>query len=106
MIDCAQLTDLSRSSGAVARRGRDRLLAFYPIALKSLEKNEGMLEDMRGIAAALNARGVRTARGGSWHQSNVRNLLLRIDAAPPTRAPAPVGPSSLPHHAYRPPEQG
>jgi hypothetical protein len=44
MIDCAQLTDLSRSSGAVARRGRDRLLAFYPIALKSLEKNEGMLE--------------------------------------------------------------
>jgi hypothetical protein len=32
---------------------------------------------MRGIAAALNARGVRTARGGTWHQSNLRNLLLR-----------------------------
>jgi DNA invertase Pin-like site-specific DNA recombinase len=31
----------------------------------------------RGIAAALNARGVRTARGGHWQVSNVRNLLAR-----------------------------
>ena len=33
--------------------------------------------DLRGLAAALNDRGVRTARGGRWHVSNVRNLLLR-----------------------------
>lgn len=33
--------------------------------------------DLRGLAAALNGRGVRTARGGRWHVSNVRNLLLR-----------------------------
>jgi DNA invertase Pin-like site-specific DNA recombinase len=31
----------------------------------------------RDIASALNARGVRTARGGQWHRSSVRNLLLR-----------------------------
>ena len=31
----------------------------------------------RAIAAALNARGVRTARGGLWHDSTVRNLLAR-----------------------------
>jgi DNA invertase Pin-like site-specific DNA recombinase len=30
-----------------------------------------------GIAEALNARGVRTARGGRWHATTVRNLLLR-----------------------------
>jgi len=30
-----------------------------------------------GIAEALNARGVRTARGGDWHASTVRNLLRR-----------------------------
>lgn len=30
-----------------------------------------------GIAEALNARGVRTARGGDWHASTVRNLLGR-----------------------------
>ena len=31
----------------------------------------------RAIAEALNARGVRTARGGAWHVSTVRNLLGR-----------------------------
>ena len=31
----------------------------------------------RAIAVALNDRGVRTARGGSWHDSTVRNLLAR-----------------------------
>jgi DNA invertase Pin-like site-specific DNA recombinase len=33
--------------------------------------------DLRGIASALNARGVRTARGGRWHVSNVKNLIDR-----------------------------
>ena len=32
---------------------------------------------LRGIAVALNDRGVRTARGGRWQVSNVRNLLAR-----------------------------
>ncbi|MCK1496081.1 recombinase family protein [Bradyrhizobium sp. 188] len=31
----------------------------------------------RAIAQALNDRGIRTARGGSWHDSTVRNLLAR-----------------------------
>jgi hypothetical protein len=30
-----------------------------------------------GIAAALNARGVRSARGGAWHPATVRNLIAR-----------------------------
>jgi DNA invertase Pin-like site-specific DNA recombinase len=33
--------------------------------------------DLRGIAAVLNTRGVRTARGGQWHSTTVRNILLR-----------------------------
>jgi hypothetical protein len=33
--------------------------------------------DLRGIATALNARGVRTARGGRWHVSNVKNVIDR-----------------------------
>ena len=36
--------------------------------------------DLRGLARALNDRGVRTARGGRWHVSNVRNLLNRSAA--------------------------
>ena len=31
----------------------------------------------KAIAEALNARGVRTARGGQWHPTTVRNLLAR-----------------------------
>lgn len=35
------------------------------------------VQSLAGIAEALNARGIRTARGGSWHKSTVANLLLR-----------------------------
>jgi DNA invertase Pin-like site-specific DNA recombinase len=33
---------------------------------------------LRAIAAALNARGVRTARGGNWEAATVRNVLNRF----------------------------
>lgn len=33
---------------------------------------------LRAIAAELNARGMLTQRGGRWHVSNVRNLLIRL----------------------------
>jgi hypothetical protein len=36
------------------------------------------IRDLRGLAAALNNRGVRTARGGRWHVSNVKNLIDRL----------------------------
>lgn len=35
----------------------------------------------RAIAEALNARGVRTARGGQWRDTTVRNMMLRESAA-------------------------
>jgi hypothetical protein len=31
----------------------------------------------RAIAEALNARGIRAARGGEWHPSTARNVLAR-----------------------------
>jgi hypothetical protein len=34
---------------------------------------------LRGIAQALNERGILTRRGGRWHVSNVRNLLARME---------------------------
>lgn len=36
------------------------------------------ITSLRAIAAELNARGMRTRRGGRWHVSNVRNLTARI----------------------------
>ena len=38
------------------------------------------ITSLRGIAAALEARGVRTARGGRWQVSNVRNIIRRAGA--------------------------
>lgn len=38
--------------------------------------------DLRSIASALNARAVRTACGGRWHVSNVKNLLDRARPIP------------------------
>src|SRR5437763_10489502 len=35
------------------------------------------LTTLPDIAGALNARGIRTVRGGAWHSSTVRNLLMR-----------------------------
>jgi hypothetical protein len=32
---------------------------------------------LRAVADALNARGIQTARGGSWHPSSVRNVMGR-----------------------------
>ena len=36
------------------------------------------VHSLRGLAAALNERGMLTRRGGRWHVSNVRNLLGRV----------------------------
>jgi hypothetical protein len=38
------------------------------------------ITSLRGLAIALNNRGVPTARNGEWHVSNVRNLLARSAA--------------------------
>ena len=35
----------------------------------------------RAIAEARNARGIRTARGGEWHHSTVRNLMQRSSSS-------------------------
>ena len=32
---------------------------------------------LRAVATALNARGIRNARGGTWHASTVHKLLMR-----------------------------
>jgi hypothetical protein len=41
---------------------------------------------LRDMTAALNQRGIRSARGGRWHVSSVMNLLARASAVPSTAA--------------------
>jgi DNA invertase Pin-like site-specific DNA recombinase len=40
------------------------------------------VSSLGGLAEVLNARGIRTARGGSWHVSTVRNVLARQQRGP------------------------
>jgi hypothetical protein len=35
------------------------------------------IKTLQGIADELNAREIRTARGGQWHPTTVRNILQR-----------------------------
>ncbi len=39
------------------------------------------LVSLHGIAGALNARGIHTARGGKWYAATVRNMLVREPTA-------------------------
>jgi DNA invertase Pin-like site-specific DNA recombinase len=66
-------------AAAVGRQAQilnaEQFAAIVLPVIASLQK--AGVTSYRGIASALNGRGVRTARGGRWQVSNVRNLLSR-----------------------------
>ncbi|HSH94367.1 MAG TPA: hypothetical protein VK968_09500 [Roseimicrobium sp.] len=49
---------------------------------RRLQTDDG-IASLRGIAIALNNRGVRTARGGTWQVSVVRNAVAKVTANAP-----------------------
>jgi DNA invertase Pin-like site-specific DNA recombinase len=77
----AKLGNPRNASDAAAAGRRAQIAAAEAFAttvlpiVTSLQK--AGVTSYRGIAAALNGRGVRAARGGRWQVSNVRNLLTR-----------------------------
>ena len=76
-------TNLAAAQAKGRKVLRDTAVAFARNVLPVVrEIQQAGTTDMRGIAKALNARGVRTPRGGVWHQSSVRNLLLRTAGTP------------------------
>ena len=64
----------------VQTRAADRFAESVIPIIASLRKSG--VTSLRALAIALNNRGIRTARGGEWQVSNVRNVLAR--AATPT----------------------
>ena len=60
----------------VQTRAADRFAETVMPIILSLRK--AGVTSLRGIAIALNSRGIRTARGGEWQVSNVRNVLARV----------------------------
>jgi hypothetical protein len=68
----------------VQMRAADQFADTIRPIIASLQK--GGVISLRGVAIALNNRGVRTARGGEWQVSNVRNILSKL-ATPSVAAP-------------------
>lgn len=71
-------TNLAEASAKGAKANRASADAFAANVLPVVRQIEAAgAKTHRAIAAALNARGIRTARGGDWHHTTVRNLLTR-----------------------------
>ena len=69
--------EAARSGRKVQTAEADAFAANVLPIIESLRASG--VRDLRGLAAALNNRGVRTARGGRWHVSNVKNLVDRLN---------------------------
>jgi hypothetical protein len=63
-------------AGAVARAER-HCQNVFPI-IEHLQNNG--IRTLEGIAAALNARGVKTSRGCEWRPMQVRRVLMRYNS--------------------------
>lgn len=69
------LAEASAKGGAARRAAAD---TFATNVLPVVRQIQGTgVRTLAEIAAALNARGVQTARGGAWHPMTVRNLMMR-----------------------------
>ncbi|MDB5243404.1 MAG: resolvase, partial [Spirosoma sp.] len=69
----------AQAKGAASTRAAAEAFAGNALPIVRQVEASGVTS-YRGIADALNARGVRTARGGTWHATTVRNMLLRPNA--------------------------
>ena len=69
------LSDAAAKGAEANRAAADVFAANVLPVIRQIEAS-GVRGD-RAIAEALNARGIKTARGGAWHRTTVRNLLAR-----------------------------
>jgi DNA invertase Pin-like site-specific DNA recombinase len=74
------LAEASAKGAAANRAAASRFAANVLPVVRELQATG--VTSLEGLAKALNARGVQTARGGSWHPSSVANLLARAEALP------------------------
>ena len=74
-------TNLSEASalGAAANAAQATQFAANVLPVVEAVRASGVTT-LKGIAEALNARGIRTARGGAWYASTVKNLVERAGA--------------------------
>ena len=72
-------TNLAEAQARAHEANRATAEAFAANVLPIVRQIQAAgVSGLQNIANALNDRGVRTARGGAWHNSSVRNLLARV----------------------------
>ena len=69
------LVEAQSKGTAVVRTEADAFAATVLPIVRGIQA--AGLTSTRAIAATLNARGIRTSRGGEWHHTTVQNLLTR-----------------------------
>lgn len=75
----AALRRAGKGNGASVEAIKGNADAFAEDLRDVLEDIRGQgMQSLAGIAAELNRRHIRTARGGEWHPSTVRNLVARL----------------------------
>jgi DNA invertase Pin-like site-specific DNA recombinase len=72
------LADARKLGAAANARAADIFAGNVLPLLQSLQANVPL--SLREIAGALNARGIRTARGGQWSAMAVKRILERVPA--------------------------
>ena len=73
--NCTTLAEASAKGADANRAAADAFAANVRPIIEQIEVSG--VRGHRAIAATLNARGVRTARGGEWHPTTMRNLMVR-----------------------------
>jgi hypothetical protein len=89
---------LAEGREAIHARSKATADTFAATAAAAIREAQAAgAKSLREIAAALNARGVATARGGRWEAQTVANVPHRVSGAPIT-AGALGSKSRFPHH--------
>lgn len=72
------LAEAQVKGGAAMKREADKFAANVLPVIEQIRR--AGLTSYNGIAKALNDRGVKTAKGGTWAAATVRNIMLRAPA--------------------------
>lgn len=75
ILGSPKLSEARQSALASIRAGADQHAANVLPIIREAQKAGAT--SLRAVAEALNARGISTARGGSWHATSVKNVLDR-----------------------------
>jgi hypothetical protein len=92
-----RLAETARDAACAANRASaDRRAADVQPMIAAIQASGA--KTLQAVAAALNARGVATARGGKWYAATVRNVVRRNMAMSAFGGKADISSDCPPNH--------